>query len=187
MLLLQPKLFRYIYNVKSILSRIVNGIVCPTSIFRQITNTQTTVIHEVSVSLMHTPAIIHFRGIDYFVGCCLYPLVLIYIHLFPARGLCFARKNKNKLYVRVTFFQFQNRLSCKRIKAQRSTGTKIHISGLNTSFYFSFQTMLDPWALSSLRIKKQGEVKNFCRSHPAGPRRIGLAQSSGKSTLPTKE
>ncbi len=41
--------------------------------------------------------------------------------------------------------------------------------------------------LSSLRIKKQGEVKNFCRSHPAGPRRIGLAQSSGKSTLPTKE
>ena len=40
---------------------------------------------------------------------------------------------------------------------------------------------------SSLRIKKQGEVKNFCRSHPAGPRRIGLAQSSGKSTLPTKE
>ena len=42
-------------------------------------------------------------------------------------------------------------------------------------------------AISSLRIKKQGEVKNFCRSHPAGPRRIGLAQSSGKSTLPTKE
>lgn len=42
-------------------------------------------------------------------------------------------------------------------------------------------------AFSSLRIKKQGEVKNFCRSHPAGPRRIGLAQSSGKSTLPTKE
>lgn len=42
-------------------------------------------------------------------------------------------------------------------------------------------------SLSSLRIKKQGEVKNFCRSHPAGPRRIGLAQSSGKSTLPTKE
>ena len=41
--------------------------------------------------------------------------------------------------------------------------------------------------LSSLRIKKQGEVKNFCRPHPAGPRRIGLAQSSGKSTLPTKE
>ena len=41
--------------------------------------------------------------------------------------------------------------------------------------------------VSSLRIKKQGEVKNFCRSHPAGPRRIGLAQSSGKSTLPTKE
>lgn len=41
--------------------------------------------------------------------------------------------------------------------------------------------------ISSLRIKKQGEVKNFCRSHPAGPRRIGLAQSSGKSTLPTKE
>lgn len=50
-----------------------------------------------------------------------------------------------------------------------------------------------PWGrfalftVSSLRIKKQGEVKNFCRSHPAGPRRIGLAQSSGKSTLPTKE
>ena len=42
-------------------------------------------------------------------------------------------------------------------------------------------------SFSSLRIKKQGEVKNFCRSHPAGPRRIGLAQSSGKSTLPTKE
>ena len=41
--------------------------------------------------------------------------------------------------------------------------------------------------ISSLRIKKQGEVKNFCRPHPAGPRRIGLAQSSGKSTLPTKE
>lgn len=44
-----------------------------------------------------------------------------------------------------------------------------------------------PLGFSSLRIKKQGEVKNFCRSHPAGPRRIGLAQSSGKSTLPTKE
>ncbi|MCI8594205.1 MAG: TPM domain-containing protein [Oscillospiraceae bacterium] len=40
---------------------------------------------------------------------------------------------------------------------------------------------------SSLRIKKQREVKNFCRHYPAGPRRIGLAQSSGKSTLPTKE
>ena len=39
----------------------------------------------------------------------------------------------------------------------------------------------------SIRIKKQGEVKNFCRHYPAGPRRIGLAQSSGKSTLPTKE
>lgn len=48
-------------------------------------------------------------------------------------------------------------------------------------------TLLEPLGISSLRIKKQGEVKNFCRSHPAGPRRIGLAQSSGKSTLPTKE
>ena len=47
--------------------------------------------------------------------------------------------------------------------------------------------LLHALAFSSLRIKKQGEVKNFCRSHPAGPRRIGLAQSSGKSTLPTKE
>ena len=47
--------------------------------------------------------------------------------------------------------------------------------------------LLTALAFSSLRIKKQGEVKNFCRSHPAGPRRIGLAQSSGKSTLPTKE
>ena len=47
--------------------------------------------------------------------------------------------------------------------------------------------LLHALGLSSLRIKKQGEVKNFCRSHPAGPRRIGLAQSSGKSTLPTKE
>ena len=47
--------------------------------------------------------------------------------------------------------------------------------------------VLEPLRFSSLRIKKQGEVKNFCRSHPAGPRRIGLAQSSGKSTLPTKE
>ena len=46
---------------------------------------------------------------------------------------------------------------------------------------------LEVLGISSLRIKKQGEVKNFCRSHPAGPRRIGLAQSSGKSTLPTKE
>lgn len=54
----------------------------------------------------------------------------------------------------------------------------------------SFASAEDLWeklGLSSLRIKKQGEVKNFCRSHPAGPRRIGLAQSSGKSTLPTKE
>lgn len=50
-------------------------------------------------------------------------------------------------------------------------------------YFFKFKTGL----LSSLRIKKQGEVKNFCRSHPAGPRRIGLAQSAGKSTLPTKE
>jgi len=48
-------------------------------------------------------------------------------------------------------------------------------------------SLLSARELSSLRIKKQGEVKNFCRSHPAGPRRIGLAQSSGKSTLPTKE
>ena len=47
--------------------------------------------------------------------------------------------------------------------------------------------LLSSLPISSLRIKKQGEVKNFCRSHPAGPRRIGLAQSSGKSTLPTKE
>ena len=47
--------------------------------------------------------------------------------------------------------------------------------------------LLDALGLSSLRIKKQREVKNFCRPHPAGPRRIGLAQSSGKSTLPTKE
>ena len=49
------------------------------------------------------------------------------------------------------------------------------------------QLLLFLLPISSLRIKKQGEVKNFCRSHPAGPRRIGLAQSSGKSTLPTKE
>ena len=47
--------------------------------------------------------------------------------------------------------------------------------------------MEDIRGISSLRIKKQREVKNFCRPHPAGPRRIGLAQSSGKSTLPTKE
>ena len=50
-----------------------------------------------------------------------------------------------------------------------------------------FAWLMESARLSSLRIKKQGEVKNFCRSHPAGPRRIGLAQSSGKSTLPTKE
>lgn len=49
------------------------------------------------------------------------------------------------------------------------------------------EVRFDAYLFSSLRIKKQGEVKNFCRSHPAGPRRIGLAQSSGKSTLPTKE
>ena len=104
---------------------------------------------------MHTPAIIYFRSIDDFVCCLFYPLILIYIRLFPAGGLCFAWKDKNKLYIWVTFFQFQNRLSCKRIKAQRSTGTKIQISGLNTSFYFSFQTMLDPWALCLCVIKKQ--------------------------------
>ncbi len=52
---------------------------------------------------------------------------------------------------------------------------------------FYAEKYLDTLRVSSLRIKKQGEVKNFCRSHPAGPRRIGLAQSSGKSTLPTKE
>lgn len=53
--------------------------------------------------------------------------------------------------------------------------------------FASAEDLWDKLGLSSLRIKKQGEVKNFCRSHPAGPRRIGLAQSSGKSTLPTKE
>lgn len=47
--------------------------------------------------------------------------------------------------------------------------------------------VLDSLGVSSIRIKKYREVKNFCRPHPAGPRRIGLAQSSGKSTLPTKE
>ena len=46
---------------------------------------------------------------------------------------------------------------------------------------------LEALGISSLRIKKQREGKNFCRPHPAGPRRIGQAQSSGKSTLPTKE
>ena len=51
----------------------------------------------------------------------------------------------------------------------------------------AYVLLLDAGDFSSLRIKKQIEVKNFCRSHPAGPRRIGLAQSSGKSTLPTKE
>lgn len=153
--------FRYLQSIYfnqllcrgSVLSKIIHSILqiyrvnifhkkrrCSASIFSQITNTQTTVIHEVSVSLMHTPAIIYFRSIDDFVCCLFYPLVLIYIRLFPARGLRFARKNKNKLNVWVTFFQFQNRLSCKRIKAQRSTGTKIHISGLNTSFYCSCQT-----------------------------------------------
>lgn len=66
--------------------------------------------------------------------------------------------------------------------------------GFETLFsYFSYwkttaiARLLQSLYVSSLRIKKQGEVKNFCRSHPAGPRRIGLAQSSGKSTLPTKE
>ena len=60
-------------------------------------------------------------------------------------------------------------------------GNKNSLSGSDDEKWLATQT------LSSLRIKKQGEVKNFCRSHPAGPRRIGLAQSSGKSTLPTKE
>ncbi len=53
--------------------------------------------------------------------------------------------------------------------------------------YAEVHLLLEPLPLSSLRIKKQREVKNFCRHYPAGPRRIGLAQSSGKSTLPTKE
>ena len=59
--------------------------------------------------------------------------------------------------------------------------------GADESHSTARHELLDALRLSSLRIKKQGEVKNFCRSHPAGPRRIGLAQSSGKSTLPTKE
>ena len=37
--------------------------------------------------------------------------------------------------------------------------------------------------ISSLRIKKQGEVKNFCRSHPAGPRRIWQTAKSETSLL----
>ena len=59
--------------------------------------------------------------------------------------------------------------------------------GADESHSTARHELLDALRLSSLRIKKQREVKNFCRPRPAGPRRIGLAQSSGKSTLPTKE
>ena len=61
------------------------------------------------------------------------------------------------------------------------------IEPLANALGISVAEVMQAERISSLRIKKQGEVKNFCRSHPAGPRRIGLAQSSGKSTLPTKE
>lgn len=67
-------------------------------------------------------------------------------------------------------------------------GVVIQFTGWRGAFFLpGILTLLFSLWFSSLRIKKQGEVKNFCRSHPAGPRRIGLAQSSGKSTLPTKE
>lgn len=70
------------------------------------------------------------------------------------------------------------------------TVTALHIAFYDLASIEPITILIDLFgtlAFSSLRIKKQGEVKNFCRSHPAGPRRIGLAQSSGKSTLPTKE
>ena len=67
------------------------------------------------------------------------------------------------------------------------TGQQRHQGDADQRHTATCHELLHALGLSSLRIKKQGEVKNFCRSHPAGPRRIGLAQSSGKSTLPTKE
>ena len=63
----------------------------------------------------------------------------------------------------------------------------LYLPADSTKGTYGLVVYLHAGGFSSLRIKKQGEVKNFCRSHPAGPRRIGLAQSSGKSTLPTKE
>ena len=91
-----------------------------------------------SIAFLHTAIIVMFRGVHNFVSFRFDPFIFLNICFFPSSCLIPAGQNKDQSYIRIDFFQFQDRHSRDRIEAAGTARTKISISVFNAfNQYFS--------------------------------------------------
>ncbi len=97
--------FCHIFNSKSLGNRISDRICRASGILCKVTNTNATVIHQMSISLLHTSSEVLLGGVDNLI--CFANNILIGFLVLGAPSVClrFARKDKDELYLRVFFFQ----------------------------------------------------------------------------------
>ena len=107
---------------------VVHGTCRATGRFCEVADAQTAIIDQVTVSLVHTAAVILLGGIGDLIGGFHDPVILRYIGLLPSPRLIAAREDKDQTNLWVDFPQSQNRLRGQRIKAERAAAAEITVA-----------------------------------------------------------
>ncbi len=119
---------RNIDYLQALGSGVVHGIRCAAGLLGEVADAQTAIIDQVTVSLVHTAAVILLGGIGDLIGGFHDPVILRYIGLLPSPRLIAAREDKDQTNLRVDFLQSQNRLRGQRIKAERAAAAEITVA-----------------------------------------------------------
>ena len=101
--------FRQIDEVQTGLPGIIPSIGRATALLLQKGNTDTAMIYQMSVSLMHAAGSVLFGGIYDLVGLALDLLIDSDIFFLPASRLRTAGEDKNQFDMRITVFELKDR------------------------------------------------------------------------------
>ena len=67
---------RNIDYLQALGSGVVHGIRCAAGLLGEVADTQTAIINQVAVSLVHTAAVIVFRCVHDLIRCCFYTFII---------------------------------------------------------------------------------------------------------------
>lgn len=86
---------RNIDYLQALRSSIVYCISCAAGLLCEVANAETAIIDQVTISLVHTAAIIGLGSIDNLIRSSFYPLVFFYVCPLPSLRLIFTGENKD--------------------------------------------------------------------------------------------
>jgi hypothetical protein len=116
--------------LQSLFLRILDGVSCPSARSIHIADTDTAVVYQMTVALIHTARCVLLGCINYFIRTALDALILFYIPPVPALRLGQAGKDKDQFDTRAFLLHGQHRLGGKRIEANSTPSAIISDASL---------------------------------------------------------